>query len=317
MWRVSRRKSRRRDSLPSSQNDFYNAGASGGLASRIPFLRNLAGGGGWQNLGRERSNEMPPSYEKTRGQSLRLDTGYFVSDEKAVGNNPNMLPGGTYLSPIEISPTSTMMRTNTMPGAGLTYNRAQSSGQSVSLTSIVANYTNGNDPNLTFRSGTTTVQGPYYNQSELARQPSNAYDPTRRQVSRASELSSLSSGFGDGDIFIPGMPQQPAPTTQALRSSQNGVGRSSWMSRSRRDTVYTEHSEDLPPRFRTVDSWVNQQSGRINRAQQKAEREAADIPPVPGLPAGTGRNGMPPEQEFTMMMPDGEVPRRADDMGTR
>jgi len=89
------------------------------------------------------------------------------------------------------------------------------------------------------------------------------------------------------------------------------------MSRSRRDTVYTEHSEDLPPRFRTVDSWVNQQSGRINRAQQKAEREAADIPPVPGLPAGTGRNGMPPEQEFTMMMPDGEVPRRADDMGTR
>jgi hypothetical protein len=176
---------------------------------------------------------------------------------------------------------------------------------------------------------------PYYNQSELARQPSDAYDPARRQVNRISELSSLSSGFGDGDIIMPGtyaqddhghlLPRPPPPATQALRSSQNFVGRlqvsPSAAASSPRDTVYTEHSEDSPPRFRTVNSWVNQQAGRIRRAQQrvmgKKEDDSGDegeVPPVPGLPAGHGVNGMPPEPQLNMMMPDGEIPRRVDMM---
>jgi hypothetical protein len=155
----------------------------------------------------------------------------------------------------------------------------------------------------------------YFNQSEFARQPSNAYDPKRRQVNRISELSSLSSGFGDADIVIPPnvQPRDGAAMTLDSRSSANPMGHLSWATRSNRDTVYTEASEDSPPRFRTVTSWVNQQTGRVKRAQQRiGDASDDDVPPVPGLPAGTGQNGMPPEPEWTMMMPDGEIPRRVD-----
>ena len=61
--------------------------------------------------------------------------------------------------------------------------------------------------------------------------------------------------------------------------------------------MYTEASEDLPPRFRTVNSWVRQQTGRLRRAHDK------EAPPVPELPL---------EQEFGLMMPDGEVPRKVE-----
>ncbi len=168
-------------------------------------------------------------------------------------------------------------------------------------------------------SGTLRSRMPdaFFNQSELARQPSQAYDPARRLVNRTSELSSLSSGFGDGDIIVP---LAPPPVQASLRQSNNFVGRFSWMSRGdgsgdaptptstasggtgtststgNRDTVYTEASEDSPPRFRTVNSWVYQQTGRVQRAEQRSP-QAEEIPPVPDL---------------SMMADDGEVPRRPD-----
>jgi hypothetical protein len=160
---------------------------------------------------------------------------------------------------------------------------------------------------------------PYFNQSELARQPSDAYDPARRQVNRASELSSLSSGFGDGDIIVPEalLIRPPQPAAPPMRQSTNFVGRFSWMGRQARrsrgvggdrdrDTVYTQASDDSPPRFRSVTSWVNQQTGRIRRAQQRD----ADVPPVPGMSVPGVANNMPPEPEMNLMMDDGEVPRR-------
>lgn len=119
---------------------------------------------------------------------------------------------------------------------------------------------------------------------------------------RMSDISSLSSGFGDGDIIVPPNSNTttitathlavPAPIAQ--RSSVSGTSQ-------RRDTVYTEASEDPQPRFRTVNSWVRQQTGRVKRAKQR-EMVASDAPPVPN---------MPPEQEFRLMMPDEEEPRRA------
>lgn len=151
---------------------------------------------------------------------------------------------------------------------------------------------------------------PFYNQPDVARQPTNAYDPSRRHVYRASELSSLSSGFGDGDIIVPppatlqqsstsGVPRfdyQQVPST----SRKDSIASVSEVGDNNRDTVYTATSEDMPMRYRTVSSWVNQQTGRVHRAAQKEDEE--DVPPVPM---------MPPEERYTMMMDD-EEPRRPD-----
>ncbi|KAL1844666.1 hypothetical protein VTK73DRAFT_2070 [Phialemonium thermophilum] len=161
---------------------------------------------------------------------------------------------------------------------------------------------------------------PFFNQSELARQPSDAYDPARRQVHRASELSSLSSGFGDGDIIVPepaAVPLEPGGGggSGVRQSAVSAAARSSWLSQSRRDTVYTESSEDSPARFRTVSSWVTQQTSRVKRAQRRAQTEP-EPPPVPTMPGQIGIPGIhnPPEEpSFTMMLQDGEVPRRVED----
>lgn len=151
------------------------------------------------------------------------------------------------------------------------------------------------------------VADPVYSQSEVARQPSDAYDPFRRHVYRESEISSISSGFGDGDIIIP-PPSALHDFTGASRisyqkvpgvSRKDSVAQASEAGESNRDTIYTATSEDMPQRYRTVDSWVNQQTGCLQRAAQNANE---DVPPVPM---------MPPEPKYTMMMDD-EEPRRPD-----
>ncbi|OLN82708.1 hypothetical protein CCHL11_08777 [Colletotrichum chlorophyti] len=314
-------------------------GGRPGIGAKIPFFKNRSVAGGWQNLDDHRSQ--PSQYEKGPRGTLRLDTTFYGPDGKPANYGPGAAPvyGGNYTispvdnrgSPLATSPSNSMqMRAAVMNGQG-TYNSQQgffnsqsgtytsqvptfsnqtgtfvSHAPSGSLTHIIAHYGNGTEPSTTLRSGMGA--GAYFNQSELARQPSDAYDPTRRQVNRASELSSISSGFGDGDIIIPEVSLQPPPP---IRASQGGRFTWTGTNNPNRETVYTETSEDLPPRFRTVDSWVNQQTGRVKRAQARPETNE-DVPPVPGLPAGTGQNGMPPEPEFTMMMPDNQMPRRPD-----
>lgn len=180
---------------------------------------------------------------------------------------------------------------------------------------------NNLSPNSTLNYGNGTMQtfettstdrsrmpDPYYNQSELARQASTAFDPAKRAVYRASELSSISSGFGDGDFIVPppAAAQQgarPFSYAKTSRSRSNSVAnRSEVGSAGQRDTVYTTTSEDMPARYRSVNSWVNQQTGRVQRQQERAADE--DVPPVPSLP---------PEERLTMMMDDGEEPRRYED----
>ncbi|KAK3692224.1 hypothetical protein B0T22DRAFT_446749 [Podospora appendiculata] len=166
--------------------------------------------------------------------------------------------------------------------------------------------------------------GMFYNQSEMARQPSDAYDPNRRQTHRASVLSSLSSGFGDGDIVVQEpIIAPPMPATTNPRESSLAVDRFSWTSQShdqsRRDTVYTESSEDSPPRFRSITSWVDQQSGRVKRAQQREGDQSAapKVPQLPGQPGVPGIHNPPAEQSFNMMMTDNEQPRRVEDTMNR
>ncbi|KAK2003744.1 hypothetical protein LX36DRAFT_650762 [Colletotrichum falcatum] len=327
IWRTMKKATRRR-----RERELGYSNDRPGIGSKIPFFKGSTGG--WQNLDGPRSD--PTQYEKGPRGTLRLDTGFYAPNGKPANYGPGGSYVPTYMSPIDNrgSPTGTLpVRMN-----GGTYNSQQgifnsqtgtytnqvgtfssqtgtyvSHAPSGSLTQIIGQYGTATDPSMTLRSGVGA--GAYFNQSELARQPSDAYDPARRQVNRASELSSISSGFGDGDIIVPGMPgmvlQPPPPVSQPLRASRIGNDRVSWANKTNRETVYTEASEDLPPRFRTVDSWVNQQTGRVKRAQARPQTDE-DIPPVPGLPAGTGQNGLPPEPQFTMMMPDGEVPRRPD-----
>ncbi|POR33022.1 Uncharacterized protein TPAR_06785 [Tolypocladium paradoxum] len=127
----------------------------------------------------------------------------------------------------------------------------------------------------------------------------------RAPHNRMSDISSLSSGFGDGDIIIPPTNSNTTTTTTATHLAVPApVAQRSSISDAfqRRDTMYTEASEDPVPRFRSINSWVQQQTGQVKRAKQR-EMVASDAPPVPN---------MPPEQEFRLMMPDGEEPRRVD-----
>jgi len=125
---------------------------------------------------------------------------------------------------------------------------------------------------------------------------------------RMSEISSLSSGFGDGDIIMPPPNAKTTITAARLTVPAPAATRSSVSEISqRRETMYTEASEDPIPRFRSINSWVRQQTGRVKRAKQR-EVAASDAPPVPN---------MPPEQEFRLMMPDGEEPRRAQVEGSQ
>jgi hypothetical protein len=113
--------------------------------------------------------------------------------------------------------------------------------------------------------------------------------------------------------------QQRQGAGQAGATRQNSTGSSS--RGGRRETVYTETSEDQPARFRSVTSWVDQQTGRIKRVQQRGAAEGGHPAPggrtpvqVPGNPGVPGIHNPPSEQSFGMMMDDEERPRRVDEV---
>ena len=128
---------------------------------------------------------------------------------------------------------------------------------------------------------------------------SDTSEAARRQLPtyRESQLSSLSSGFGDGDMMGPQPLTAPPPAAApgpvpAMPPGGYAAGgmenqRDSWVSRggadSRRETVYTQTSEDRPVRFRSINSWVNQQTGRVQRANSRA-RERGEVPVMPAIP---------------------------------
>lgn len=101
--------------------------------------------------------------------------------------------------------------------------------------------------------------------------------PTQEQVPYSLTETSLSSAFGNGTYMAPTELHPPPPPYSHPQTA------------SHRDTVYTQSSDASSlPRFRTVNSWVRQQTGRVRRSTP---------PPVP-------------EQGYGLMMPDGEEPRR-------
>lgn len=141
----------------------------------------------------------------------------------------------------------------------------------------------------------TLQSGP---EPQPARQPSIAYTHNRPY----SELSSLSSGFGDAKIDIPESgPTKPNSQrkSRTSRASQKDINysRFSWSSnpttlgrsKGNRDTIYTSttthttlttSSEESGPRFRTVNSWVSHQAKRVQR-QKEHDREIDSMPALP------------------------------------
>ena len=236
--------------------------------SLLGFIRGRNGSGDakWND---RNGDDMPRSIYMGRNVNSMQDAGYYGDEKVQAGLiRSNTINSQRTLAPQPMAPGSVVM----IPAeeyATLTKNQALAFS----------------DVNSTMRS---RMPDAYYNQSELARAPSNAYDPAQRQAYRASDVSSLSSGFGDGDIIVPPPPAglSPAPAQQQ-NLQPSGLGRFSWMSRrdrGNRETVYTNTSEDRPARYRSVNSWVNQQIGRIKRADERKQSDGV-VPPVPDVPA--------------------------------
>ena len=193
---------------------------------------------------------------------------------------------------------------------------------------------------------TTTVPTTlYYNQPMSTSQMGAAYG-YRQPSMFESDVSSLSSGFGDGDIILPpnDQPQPPAlaalprapadpnasPDPNNTGTAANYTTRFSWMSNrttqtqtqpplrnsqsfaphlqrapslARSESVYTQTSEDHPARFRSLRSWVDQQTGRIHRAQARfRELQSKNGDGSTTLGSGSEKDLFPPEPaEMTIM----------------
>ncbi|KAI1805671.1 hypothetical protein F4811DRAFT_213152 [Daldinia bambusicola] len=211
------------------------------------------------------SNEAPPLYEKGEYGTMQPGTFYDPGKVRPPG------PGSITRSVVANSETGTLRQ---LPDSN------------PPLASVVDQYAVGNgaaayngDINMTIRSQVTQ---PYYNESELPRQPPEIYGAPKRAGTRASEISSISSGFGDGDIIVP---PPSAEKSAPAQTEENATARDSWISRpcEKRETVYTEASEDRPARFRSITSWVNQQAGRAKRAHSRAQ-ERGEVPVMPAVP---------------------------------
>lgn len=365
--------------MKKSKNKGNVSSGSGGfrtrIASKIPFLKRK----GWQSLDDSKTTESPPpSYREKTG-------GAFFGPEKTPQEQPQQpwpqnVPEAVLRGPDQMQPTSMYQPApnprDTYTSAGRPHitlmtnmpvysHQAQESFSSTNAAqfgTIMADR-NTASPLLTGASPIT-----YYSKPLLSQQFTAPYNPIYRQPSHAiSEVSSLSSGFGDGDIIgTTNSPiAAPAPTAavpgSASNSPQQYTARFSWMSQQkqqqqqrqeaaaagqsgptrqnsttssssrgggggggRRETVYTETSEDQPARFRSVTSWVDQQTGRIKRVQQRAgaavagdhhdQGDGRGPVQVPGNPGVPGIHNPPSEQSFGMMMDDEERPRRVDEV---
>jgi len=333
------------------------------LTMRLPFSRsasesteNLSKERGWENVGEIlNARDRPPTYSSAKAAGAKsVPLGGFYGHEKSypyqpdektdkkdekprlprlkttgiptaatqASNRPSASPGGPLsahpISAVRVGRGDVSANTTTPSTTVLFSHQTQESFSSTNAAQFGS---------VTAASSASTLRskmGPvYFNQSEMARTPSTAYDPARRQVNRASELSSISSGFGDGDIIVTTdstvpVPKIPASVYSGPSPANNNTSnntRFSWVSQeaNKRDTVYTQSSEDMPPRFRSVNSWVDQQSGRVKRAQERDQAQ----PPVPQMPGYAGVPGIhnpPNEQRYEMMMPDDEQPRRVEDI---
>lgn len=248
--------------LKKSKQSGHQNDSKGWLSKLVPWRGRLAESNAQASDGSYGSKEPLPAYDFGNNNSMEAFGYYDQGKFHPIGPE-----GMTY------QPTATLQN-------GRLVWQTPEVQQALQLQASLQNqYPRANDQTMDISDVNSTMRSrmpdPYYNQSEFARQPSDAYNPAQRQVYRASEISSLSSGFGDGDIIMPppNVIRKP-PIAQVTNNTDTETRPFSWMSR-------TTTTSERPTRFRSVNSWVDQQKERIKRASSRA-RMREDVPPMPG-----------------------------------
>ncbi|KAI1384624.1 uncharacterized protein F4822DRAFT_433165 [Hypoxylon trugodes] len=251
--------------LKRSKGQSFSGGRGMGFIGKLYGRRKEPTEGTWDGRTMYMANEAPPLYEKGEYGTIQSGTYYGPGKPYLPG------PGSLNRSASSVSGTGTLQRPM---------------NENPALASIIDQYQPGNgaavnnsNVDLTLRS---QMSQPYYTEADVIHDPPEMYNVPKRAGNRASELSSISSGFGDGDIIIPPQTVEKPPVPQI---PDTPAARESWMSREgdRRETVYTTTSEDRPARFRSITSWVNQQAGRAKRAGSRA-KERGEVPVMPAIP---------------------------------
>ncbi|KAF5689172.1 hypothetical protein FCIRC_1502 [Fusarium circinatum] len=284
IWKFYSRKQSPKKPPPIDDMNFDKPSRFENLVSKVPFLGSRYGHKGWYTI--EDPSYSPPSYSPPLAEKTRPQSPLFMSKQSDNFLTVPSLPFGVYRTTGDRRTGVTNYDIDAVSPTSTTFVERAVEVQ------VVARH----DPK-------DSLSTPYKPQQHK-RIPSTtpyAYDVGRRQTG-VSELSSISSGFGDGDIVVTpttqtvqSVPSRPEPSRQPTWKSANSVGR--------RDTVSTVASVDTRPRFRSVNSWVKQQNGQLRRAQRQQENSLdSDAPPVPPL-------APPPEQDFRYMLQDDERPR--------
>lgn len=230
----------------------------------------------FNNWRRQSADEVPPPYEeayapeKAPSASPERDMKFAPIVIPTTGTTPlvsNPAPFGAS-SPVEYNPSAGMSYFITNPDRATMVANKQDSNPT-NLTNLERNISNASaaSNNATYFGTYNPNLPPAQQYDNQARQSQGAYMGPN---SRLSELSSLSSGFGDAKIDVP--ESGPSGHLVPRKSSYVRSGflsRFSWATNNplngARDTVYTNTSEESAPRFRTVTSWVNQQTSRVQR----------------------------------------------------
>lgn len=140
------------------------------------------------------------------------------------------------------------------------------------------------DYNNTGNKNTMLSRQPGTQNTSYTQQTIGNFDNNPREGNHMSYMSSLSSGFGDG-LIMPEPTVNGGASRQTYRQSRNpGISRFSWSTaapqtpglKGDRDTIYTTTSTDSSPRFRTVNSWVSYQAGRVD-----GQSGVPSMPPLP------------------------------------
>ncbi|KAF9767299.1 hypothetical protein IL306_000164 [Fusarium sp. DS 682] len=284
IWKFYSRKKTPKKPAPIDDMNFDKPSRFENLVSKVPFLGSRFGHKGWYTI--KDPNYSPPSYSPPFAEKTRPASPLIMPKQSDNFLTVPSLPFGVYRTTGDRRTAITNYDIDAVSPTSTTF------VESAVEVQVVARH----DPK-------DSLSTPYKPQQHK-RIPSTtpyAYDVGRRQTG-VSELSSISSGFGDGDIVVTpttqtvqSVPSRPEPSRQPTWKSTNSVGR--------RDTVSTVASVDTRPRFRSVNSWVKQQNGQLRRAQRQQENSLdSDAPPVPPL-------APPPEQDFRYMLPDDERPR--------
>jgi len=189
------------------------------VRSRVPWLRNsaqttLEDGGAERSFSSERPYSAGGKSIKHVPLPVSMPAGYgYYGPEKSYqaggpGQARSKAAAAAAAALDALKRSDTLQTTQTTQSSQTVVSHAAAP----SFSSTVAQYSVASDVNGTIRS---RMPDAYYNQSQMARQPSDAYDPSKRNVNRISELSSLSSGFGDGDIIV----QAPSPLPQSRQQA--------------------------------------------------------------------------------------------------